>query len=340
MTLKPLSIDAIRGKRNLKLTLAGESWDVGIREGAFEEVSGTMRSSANGQVIENKSFWNGSLEVAHNDVVVRNCYFRNLAFHTLYQLGGAQNCTVELCTFDGRPDGAVVNASNSDFIFAHNRPMVVRQCIVLDASNDSLNSVGGLMEKNIIIGGGFTAGAHADAISVHTTVAKFAFNKNYVDYRQRPGAVIPNACIKYVSVPSIGQGQGAGNGIAHEVSAFDNVCLGGGYTCYLDSAFSKVERNVLDAGYWYGVGNNVGDVYPPVPAGCKNNKNMADVPDDFVSISVSGGEVIPPEPPIEPENPAVEEEIAELWEAIALLTESQKADHDRIAELTANLHKV
>ena len=340
MTLQPLSIDAIRGKRNLRLTMAGESWDVGIREGEFQEVVGTMRSSAHGQVIENKSFWNGSLEVAHNDVVVRNCYFRNLNFHTLYQLGNCQNALVELCTFDGRPDGAVVNASNSDFIFAHNRAMTVRQCIFLDASNDSLNFVGGTCEKNIVIGGGFTAGAHADAVSVHTTVAKFALLKNYIDYRQRAGAVIPNACIKYVSVPSIGQGQGAGNGIAHEVSAYDNVCLGGGYTCYLDATFSKVERCILDAGYWYGVGNNVGDVYPPVPAGCKNNKNMADVPDDFVSIAVSGGEVIPPEPPIEPENPAVEEEIAELWAALADTNESLKATNDRLEALIEGLHKV
>jgi hypothetical protein len=339
MTLNPLSIDAIRGKRNLKMTLAGETWDVGIREGTFQNVAGVMRTTSNGQVVSGLSFWDGSLEVAHNDVVVRNCYFRNLAFHTLYQLSGAQNCVVELCTFDGRPEGAVVNASNSDFVFAFNRAMTVRQSIFLDASNDSLNSVGGLMEKNVIIGGGFTAGAHADAISVHTTVAKFAFTKNYVDYRQRPGAVIPNACIKYVSVPSIGQGQNAGNGIAHEVAAYDNVCLGGGYTCYLDATYSKVERNVLDAGYWYGVGNNVGDCYPPVPAGCKNNKNMADVPGDYVSIAVSGGGVIPPEPPIDPDDGSTEEQIAEIWEAIATMQQSQKADHERLETLIENLHK-
>ncbi|MET0170149.1 MAG: hypothetical protein ABW191_07235, partial [Aliihoeflea sp.] len=335
MTLKPLSIDWIRGKRGLSLTMAGETWDVGIRDATFEEVSGTLRSSANGQVIENKSFWNGNLEVAHNDVVVRNCYFRNLAFHTLYQLDGAQNCTVELCTFDGRPDGAVVNASNADFIFAHNRPMRVERSIFLDCSNDALNSVGGSMEKNVVIGGGFTAGAHADAISVHTTVAKFLFSKNYVDFTQRPGAVIPNACIKYVSVPSIGQGQNAGNGIAHEVAAYDNVLIGGGYTCYLDTQFSKVERNICDAGYWYG-DSDEGDVYPPVPAGYKNNKNMADVGEDYVSIAV-GSDVGPPVPP-EPDDGSVEEQIAELWEALATLTESQKADHDRLMALVEHLH--
>jgi hypothetical protein len=335
MTLQALSIDAIRGQRNLVLTMNGESWDVGIRDGEFQEVSGVMRSSANGQVIENLSFWDGSLEIAHNDCVVRNCYFRNLGFHTLYQLGGAQNTVVELCTFDGRPDGAVVNASNSDFIFAHNRPMTVRQCIVLDASNDSLNSVGGLMEKNVIIGGGFTAAAHADAISVHTTVEKFLFSKNYVDYRQRPGAVIPNACIKYVSVPSIGQGQNAGNGIAHEVAAYDNVCLGGGYTCYLDTTYSKVERNIIDLGYWYGESDE-GDVYPPVPAGYKNNQNAADVGDDYVTIAVSGEEPAPgPEPEPEPDD-----EIAELWEALALTNESLKATNDRLEALIAALHAV
>ena len=171
MTLKPIDINWVRGKRDLVLTMNGESWPIGIADATFENVSGVMRSSAKGQVIENKSFWDGSLEIAHDDVVVRNCYFRNKSFHTVYQLANVQNAVVELCTFDGRPDGAVVNASNSDFVFAHNRPMTMRQCVVLDASNDSLNFVGGLCERNLIIGGGFTAGAHADAISVHTTVA-------------------------------------------------------------------------------------------------------------------------------------------------------------------------
>jgi hypothetical protein len=335
MTLTPLSIDWIRGKRGLSLTMNGETWDVGIREGTFEEVSGVMRSSSNGQVIENKSFWSGSLEIAHNDCVVRNCYFRNINFHTLYQLANAQNTLVELCTFDGRPDGAVVNASNSDFTFAHNRAMTVRQSIFLDASNDSLNFVGGLCEKNIIIGGGFTAGAHADAISVHTTVAPFSAIKNYIDYRQRAGAVIPNACIKYVSVPSIGQGQNAGNGIAHEVSCYDSILLGGGYSCYLDTQYSKVERCCVDAGYWYGT-SDTGDVYPPVPAGFRNNWNMADVEANYVSIAV-GDDVGPPVPP-DPDDGSIEEQIAEIWEAIALIDQSLKATNDRLEELSTNLH--
>jgi hypothetical protein len=333
--LQPLDINYIRGKRDLELTLNGESWPVGMREGTYEEVSGTLRTSAHGQIIEWKSFWSGNLEIAHNDCVVRNCYFRNLQYHTLYQLANAQNTLVELCTFDGRPDGAVVNASNADFTFAHNRPMTVRQCIFLDASNDSLNFVGGLCEKNIIIGGGFTAGAHADAISVHTTVAAFSATKNYIDYRQRPGAVIPNACIKYVSVPSIGQGQNAGNGIAHEVSCYDSVCLGGGYTMYLDTQWSKVERNVVDLGYWYGE-SDTGDVYPPVPAGYRNNKNCEDVPDDYVSITQAGGEPAPgPDPEPEPDD-----EIQEIWDALALLDQSIKATNDQLTLLIENLHKV
>ena len=334
MTLVPLDINFIRGKRDLQLTLNGETWDVGIREGEFTPVSGVMRSTQNGQVIENLNFWDGSLEIAHNDVVVRNCYFRNLQYHTLYQLGGAQNAVVELCTFDGRPDGSVVNASNSDFTFAHNCAMTVRQCIFLDASNDSLNFVGGLCEKNILIGGGFTAGAHADAISVHTTVSPFTASKNYIDYRQRDGAVIPNACIKYVSVPSIGQGQGAGNGIAHEVAAYENVCIGGGYTCYLDTNHSKVENNLIDWGYWYGE-SDTGDVYPPVPAGYRNNFNAGDVDADFVTIAVSGEEPAPgPDP-----NPEPEDEIQEIWDAIALINESLKATSDRLTLLLENLHR-
>ena len=77
-----------------------------------------------------EEFLGWSLEVGHNDVTVRNCYFRNSAYHTVYQLSGVQNCVVEFCTFDGRPEDQVVDAGNADFIFAHNRPMRVRQSIL------------------------------------------------------------------------------------------------------------------------------------------------------------------------------------------------------------------
>lgn len=333
MTLQPLSIDFIRGKRDLSMTMNGETWDVGMRDGTYTAVSGTRRTSKNGEVVEWLDFSNGALEIAHNDVVVRNCYFRSNNYHTVYQLGGCQNALVELCTFDGRPAGVNLNPSNADFVFAHNRPMTIRTSIFLDAANDSLNSVGGLMEKCIVIGGGFTAGAHADAISVHTTVAPFKASKMYIDFRQRPGAVIPNACIKYVSVPSIGQGQGAGNGIAHPVECYDSVCIGGGYTMYLDTTYSKVERNIVDLGYWYGE-SNTGDVYPPAPAGYKNNKNAKDVGEDYVTITVDG-EVVPPEPP----EPEPDDEFQEIWDAIESMQESAKADHDRLMLLVENLHK-
>lgn len=333
--LKALDINWLRGKRDLKLTLNGEAWDVGIREGQYDDFSGTMRTQANGQIIEGVNFWNGALEIAHSNCIVRSCYFRNLNFHTLYQLAGVSDALVELCTFDGRPDGAVVNASNSDFVFAHNRPLHLSRSVFLDASNDSLNFVGGTCEKNLIIGGGFTAGAHADAISVHTTVVDFIASKNYIDYRQRPGAVIPNACIKYVSVPSIGQGQNAGNGIAHKVACYDSVCLGGGYTMYLDStkaSLMDVQRNIVDWAYWYS--DDRGDVFPPVISQYKNNKNCADVGEDYVSIAQNGDVGPDPEPEPEPDD-----EIAELWAAIDLLTQNQKADHDRLEALIANLHK-
>ena len=51
-----------------------------------------------------EEFLGWSLEVGHNDVTVRNCYFRNSAYHTVYQLSGVQNCVVEFCTFDGRQE--------------------------------------------------------------------------------------------------------------------------------------------------------------------------------------------------------------------------------------------
>jgi len=150
MTLQPIDINAVRGKRNLKLTMNNETWEVGIRDGTFTPVTGTRRTTKNGEILEWLDFSNGALEIAHNDVIVRNCYFRSNNYHTVYQLGGCQNALVELCTFDGRPADVNLNPSNADFVFAHNRPMTIRGSIFLDAANDSLNSVGGLIEKCVI----------------------------------------------------------------------------------------------------------------------------------------------------------------------------------------------
>ena len=339
MTLVPLDINWVRGKRDLELTMAGESWDVGMREGQYDQkVSGVMRTTKAGQIIEGLEFWDGQLEIAHNNVVVRSCYFRNKGFHTVYQLAGVSDCLVDLCTFDGRPNNAVVNASNADFTFAHNRPMHIDRSVFLDASNDSLNMVGGSCKRSIVIGGGFTAGAHADGISVHFTVAEQLTEKMYFDYRMRPGAVIPNAAIKYVSHPQIGQDQGqpAPYGIQHAVKLFDSVVLGGGYVMYLDG-HSQVERCIVGLSYWYG-NEDKGDVYPPAPAGYKNNKNTDDVDADYVTIKV-GDDVAPPIPPEPPPSDDLQEQIDEIKATMATMQQSQKADHDRLEQLTANLHK-
>ena len=51
-------------------------------------------------------------------------------------------------------------------------------------------------------------------------------------------------------------------------------------------------------GYWY-PDSEQGDVYPPVPAGYKNNTNPQDAADDYVTIAQGeGGEIAPP---IDPE---------------------------------------
>jgi hypothetical protein len=322
------------------LTLNGETFEIGIRDGTYTKRDGIVRTTKDRDVIEWLDLTNGGIEVAHNDCIVRNCFVGATPFHSIYQLGGAQNLLVDMVTCNGRPDGKTnQNPSNSDFLFAHNKPMTCRRSLFIDAANDSVNFVGGLLEKSAIFYGGFTAGAHADAVSVHTTVAPFTAQKMYIDYRQYPNGqnVVPNATIKFVSVPSIGQSQNAGNGIAHAVSCLDSVCIGGGFVMYLDEQYSKVEGNVVDLAYWaggkYGKEADGYDVYDGhwTGTGFKNNKNIDDVADDFAYIG-SGGNPIPPTPPSDVD--------AAQWAAIIALRESTKADHDRLMALIENLHKV
>jgi len=336
--LKAIDINAVRGKKDLVMTLNGETWDVGVREGQLQKVTGTMRTSAVNQLIQGYDFSDGALEIAHNGVKVVSCYFRNKNFRPVYQLAGVQDLLVDLCTFDGRPDGRDLNPSCSEFVFAHNRPMVIDRSIFLDASNDGVNFVGGRCQRSLMIGGGFTPGSHTDAISVHTTVSEFVAEKMYIDWRMRPGAVIPNACIKFVNTPVIGQNQGAGNGISHRVACLDSVTIGGGYVMYLDS-HSDVTRNVVDYGYWYG-SDPKGDVYPPAPSGYRDNIKAKDVADTFVSIAV-GGKVIPPSPP-PPVVPAEDwgAKIAALTATDATQQESLKAIREEFDDLKSKLRNV
>ena len=91
------------------------------------------------------------------------------------------------------------------------------------------------MEKNVIIGGGFTAGCACRCYQcTHDRGASLRLQRTTSTYAASRRSD-PQRLIKYVSVPSIGEGQDAGNGIAHEVAAYDNVLVGGGYTCYLDT---------------------------------------------------------------------------------------------------------
>jgi hypothetical protein len=330
--LQLIDVAAVRGKRDLKLKLGDQTFDVGIREGTFTPRTGVFRSTKDGEVIEGLDCSGAQLEIAHNNVTVRNCYFQAKGFHTVYQLGNCSGATIELCTFDGRPAGTNLNPSNADFVFAHNRPMTIRQSIFLDAANDSLNNVGGTIEKNIIIGGGFTSGAHADGISVHFTVAPVNVTSNYIDYRQRAGAVIPNACLKFVAVPSIGESQGAGTaGIKDAITAKKNVLIGGGYTIYMSGNYA-VEDNVVDSSYWYG-SSDQGDVYPGTPpASYKNNKNMADVPATWVVLGESEG-IAPPEPP-----PPDDAQLAAIKLALLKLADQVDAIELRGRTLVDNLH--
>lgn len=335
MTLKLIDIADVRGKRDLRLKLGDQVFDVGIREGTFTPRSGVFRSTRDGEVIEWLDCSDAQLEIAHNNVVVRNCYFRAKGYHTVYQLGNCTGAVVELCTFDGRPAGVNLNPSNADFVFAHNRPMTIRQSIFLDAANDSLNNVGGTIEKCMVIGGGFTSGAHADGVSVHFTVAPVNVTSCYIDYRQRAGAVIPNACLKFVSVPSIGESQGAGTaGIKDPISAKKNVLIGGGYTIYMSGPF-QVEENVVDSSYWFGTDVDKGDVYPGTPpASYKNNVNIDDVGADYVLLGDSPGI----EPPPLPEPPDADDAAIKL--ALLKLADQVDAIELRGRTLLDNLHVV
>jgi hypothetical protein len=88
---------------------------------------------------------------------------------------------IELNTIDGLPAGKNVDPSNAVQRDDHDP---AERCAGCSERFAELRRW--LIEKNLIIGGGVTAGAHADAISVHFTVAPVTVRFNYIDYRMLP----------------------------------------------------------------------------------------------------------------------------------------------------------
>lgn len=269
------------------LTLLGETFPVGLQTpwDQLEKPSGTLiRLDANGSVLENKDLRGIAVEVRGSDCIIRNCRFNATSYHTVRQLGSGTGLVLELSTFDGEKS----SGSNADYTYSDVKPMTTRQCVLLDCPSDFLNCSGGLITKNFMAGAGYASGAHADAISQHTSAGGAQrIELNYIDMVTPDDArvEVTNAALKIV----------AHFGAIRDVVATRNVLLGGGYTIYVQMAEKGASKVTVDGNY-VGLGK-WGDLYPngkPADLVYTNNQDFEDAPDDICGV---GGEVQPPDPP-------------------------------------------
>ena len=229
-------VDALQlSAPNSTLTVGGATFAVGYQGGALKSASAilgdgvslngkTLVVSRAGAVIDGVDLRGYTIEVHASNVTVKNSLFNASGFHTIYQTGSASGLVVEYNTFDGQK----ANNSNSDIIYSDKGAATIRNNEFFNLPSDAINTVGGTIEKNYFSGAGYQSGAHADAISIHSTTGPVVIRQNYIDYRTPADAAVPdtNAAIKIV--PHFGN--------INDVTVDGNVLMGGGYTIYAMNA--------------------------------------------------------------------------------------------------------
>jgi hypothetical protein len=263
--------------------MGGSNFAVGYQGGALKSPSAilgdgvslngkTLVVSRAGAVIDGVDLRGYTVEVHASNVTVKNSLFNASGFHTIYQTGSASGLVVEYNTFDGQK----ANNANSDIIYSDKGAATIRNNEFFNLPSDAINTVGGTIEKNYFSGAGYQSGAHADAISIHSTTGPVVIRQNYIDYTTPADAAVPdtNAAIKIV--PHFGN--------INDVTVDGNVLMGGGYTIYAMNAEHaaaniKITNNDIGLGHW-------GDLYPAAkPSGFaySGNEGFATAQDQPVS---------------------------------------------------------
>lgn len=266
------------------MILFGETIPVGVTTDpvlmATPAGSGTINLNTNGTVFQNYNCNGRDISVNADNCVIRNCQFNATGFHTIYQTGSHTGLLIEKCTFDGHK----VNSSHSDFTYADEGLMTIQNNSFFDSGNDHINTVGGVIQKNFMSGGGYSTGAHTDGISIHESFNNtLLITKNYLDLVTPVDAAVPdiNSAVKIVAV----------FGDIDGVIVDQNILLGGGYTIYVQSGVPYYATNVDVVSNYIGLGH-WGDLYPgqlPPDLTYTGNQSFSSAPDSIIMVGGGGG---------------------------------------------------
>jgi Ca2+-binding RTX toxin-like protein len=214
------------------VTMNGSTFQVGLQSSpsALKSVGSGLPSGVSvagnaitvkqaGAVLSDYDFRGYSISVQADNVTIKNSLLNAVSYHTIYQ--GPSNSGLKVLgnTFDGQKANGTING---DMVLSENAATISNNEF-FNLPADGVNITGGVIEHNYFSGASYQTGAHADAISIHRTVAPVTIRENYIDFINRPDAPQgTNAALKIVSH----------FGPINDVTVTGNVLRGGGYTIY------------------------------------------------------------------------------------------------------------
>ena len=173
-----------------------------------------------GAVLSDYDFRGYSIAVQANNVTIKNSLLNAVSYHTIYQ--GPSNSGLKVLgnTFDGQKANGTING---DMVLSENVATISNNEF-FNLPADGVNTTGGVIEHNYFSGASYQTGAHADAISVHRTVAPVTIRENYIDFiKPTDAAQGTNSAVKVVSH----------FGTISDVAIEHNILLGGGFNSYV-----------------------------------------------------------------------------------------------------------
>jgi Ca2+-binding RTX toxin-like protein len=213
------------------VAMNGSTFQVGLQGGALKSVGSGLPAGVSvsgqaiaikqaGAVLDGYDLRGYSVTVQANGVTIKNSLLNATGYHTITQTAGASGLVVEFNTFDGQKANGTING---DMVMSET-VATIRNNEFFNLPADGVNTAGGLIEHNYFSGASYQSGAHADAISIHRTVAPVTIRGNYIDsIKSADAAQGTNAAIKIVSH----------FGAINDVTVDGNVLIGGGYNAYV-----------------------------------------------------------------------------------------------------------
>src|SRR4051794_16458643 len=234
------------------LTMNGSTFQVGLQSSpsSLKSVGSGLPSGVSvsgnaitvkqaGAVLSDYDFRGFSISVQADNVTIKNSLFNAVSYHTIYQGPASSGLKVLGNTFDGQKANGTING---DMVLSENVATISNNEF-FNLPADGVNTTGGVIEHNYFSGASYQTGAHADAISVHRTVAPVIIRENYIDFiKPADAAQGTNSAVKIVSH----------FGTISDVTIDHNVLVGGGHNTYVGQDKYAV-TNVKMTDNWMGM---------------------------------------------------------------------------------------